>query len=144
MERSRHCLTDCPERRVLLNQKPSEFMDISVSNFSGDIARTSAAIDAKHCRLRTSAHQNGLEEELTEIGGVALNDEKQESHVMLTGKGIREGMRKPHRDKNLMLGKVKRAAKYLGGRLHCQWSSQPEVELRVRRARQAFAVPGSF
>eukprot|EP00959_Pyramimonas_sp_CCMP1952_P090580 1896317-Pyramimonas_sp.AAC.1 len=42
-----------------------------------------------------------------------------------------------------MLGKVKRDAKYLGGRLRFQGSSKPEVELRVRRARQAFAVLGS-
>eukprot|EP00959_Pyramimonas_sp_CCMP1952_P294617 6162276-Pyramimonas_sp.AAC.1 len=43
-----------------------------------------------------------------------------------------------------MLGNVKRDAKYLRGPIHFQGSSKPEVELRARRARQAFAVLGSF
>eukprot|EP00959_Pyramimonas_sp_CCMP1952_P244392 5108718-Pyramimonas_sp.AAC.1 len=100
----RYCLTDCPESRVLLSQKSREFMDISVSCLSVDIARTSAVTDAAQCRLRTSAQHRVLEEELQGIG-VALNGEKQESLAMLTSKGIQEGMRKLHRDKNWMLAK---------------------------------------
>eukprot|EP00959_Pyramimonas_sp_CCMP1952_P444078 9297180-Pyramimonas_sp.AAC.1 len=49
----RHCLADCPESRVLLNQRSREFMDILASSFSDDLARTSAVTDAAHCRLRT-------------------------------------------------------------------------------------------
>eukprot|EP00959_Pyramimonas_sp_CCMP1952_P167572 3502243-Pyramimonas_sp.AAC.1 len=53
-------------------------------------------------------------------------------------------MRRLYRDKDVMKGAVQRVARYLGGQLHFQGRSKPEVEYRIRRAKQTFAVLGSF